>query len=367
MEILWKPVDSHFWLEEELERIPFLLLPNLSRFWRYYEQRGISGATRIDRQYHWGNNGPAFAEYKPVAFFDHLAHTVKVKILEPMSKMCSPRSHLLFKIRQELVGDQIFQERVHSAMGQWEEVKREGLPVPMWLEIIVKPGIRKIAMDRSKEMNEFRRGRLNLFILRQGYLVRKLQQNQVQQWGVRLAELVNVQHQIQSWYWESAKKIQHQARVDEFQESENTRIDHHEIHRKHIKKSSILKLQTDADLLEGHAACADHLESLAADLLLEPATLKITAQEVLLNEVTESKNKMLGVIRDQEEVRKTLADSNLHSAPGTDGITSYFYKVWWNSVEDALTEVAQAKSNGEKLTPSMRTARWSLDCCCWDW
>ena len=252
-------------------------------------------------------------------------------------------------------------------MGQWEEVKREGLPVPMWLEIIVKPGIRKIAMDRSKEMNEFRRGRLNLFILRQGYLVRKLQQNQVQQWGVRLAELVNVQHQIQSWYWESAKKIQHQARVDEFQESENTRIDHHEIHRKHIKKSSILKLQTDADLLEGHAACADHLESLAADLLLEPATLKITAQEVLLNEVTESKNKMLGVIRDQEEVRKTLADSNLHSAPGTDGITSYFYKVWWNSVEDALTEVAQAKSNGEKLTPSMRTARWSLDCCCWDW
>ena len=100
--------------------------------------------------------------------------------------------------------------------------------------------------------------------------------------------------------------------------------------------------------------------SLVADLLLEPATLDLAAQELLLNEieskVTESENDMLAAIPDKEEVRKTLADSNLHSAPGTDGISSYFYKVFWNSVGDALTEIAQAKSNGEKLPASMRTA-----------
>ena len=57
--------------------------------------------------------------------------------------------------------------------------------------------------------------------------------------------------------------------MDEFQVKEKTRIYHHEIHKKHIKKSSILKLQTDAGIIEGHEACAKHLENLVADLIDE--------------------------------------------------------------------------------------------------
>ena len=224
----------------------------------------------------------------------------------------------------------------------------------------LKPGIRKIAMERSKEINQDRRAKLNLLLLHQAYLVRKIQHSQSHEWEHRLAELMNVQQQIQSWYRQVAQKIQQQARVDEFQVAEQTRIYHHEIHKKHLKKSSILKLQTESGLLEGHKSCAEYLENLVADLLLEPANLDTTAQETLLAEVepvvTEAENEMLAVVPNKEDVLKTLSESNLRAAPGTDGITSLFYKVCWNSMGDALTEVAQAKFHGEKLPASLRTA-----------
>ena len=209
-------------------------------------------------------------------------------------------------------------------------------------------------------MNQDRRSQLNLLLLRQAYLVRKIQQSQNQDWGQRLAELSTIQQKIQSWYKKVAEKIQHQARVDEFQLGETTRIYHHEIHKKHIKKSSILKLETDSGVLEGHKACAEYLENLVADLLLVPANLDTEAQDILLAEidtvVTESENEMLAKAPDKEEVKNTLWDSNLKAAPGTDGITGLFYKVCWDTMGDALTDVALAKHRGEKLPTSMRTA-----------
>ena len=159
-------------------------------------------------------------------------------------------------------------------MEEWVEVQKEGLSTLTWWEIMVKPGIRRIAMERSKEINQDKRSQLNLLLLRQTYLVRKVQQSQHQQWGLMLAELTTVQQQIQSWYRKASEKIQHQSRVDEFQIGENTRIYHHEIHKKHLRKSSILKLETDSELLEGHTACAEFLENLVGDLLLVPADLE---------------------------------------------------------------------------------------------
>ena len=167
----------------------------------------------------------------------------------------------------------------------------------MRIQIIVKPGIRKIAMDRSKEINIEKIERLNLLLLRQAYLVKKIQHSQQQQWGERLTELLHIQLLIQQWYRQAAEKIQHQARVEEFQVSEKTRIYHHEIHQKNIRKSSILKLQSESGLLEGHGPCSEYLEQLVGDLLLTPAQLDISAQDVLLNEletvVTAEENDML--------------------------------------------------------------------------
>ena len=290
------------------------LHPSSSTFSRYYEARGVSGATRIDRQYQWGNIVSVQAGYSPVAFSDHLAHTIQIRVPEPLSRLLCPRSRPMFKVKEVVARDKEFQGRVKLAMEEWGDVRAEGLPVLSWWEIIVKPGIRKIAMDRSKEINIEKRERLNLLLLRQAYLVKKIQHSQQQQWGERLTELLHIQLLIQQWYRQAAEKIQHQARVEEFQVSEKTRIYHHEIHQKNIRKSSILKLQSESGLLEGHGPCSEYLEQLVGDLLLTPAQLDISAQDVLLNEletvVTAEENDMLAKVPDKEEVLETLREGN---------------------------------------------------------
>jgi hypothetical protein len=57
-----------------------------------------------------------------------------------------------------------------------------------WWELIVKPGTRKLLIERGKEMNRERNSLLNLLMLRQCYLVAKLQKG----FFSKLAELKQV-------------------------------------------------------------------------------------------------------------------------------------------------------------------------------
>ena len=102
------------------------LHPSSVSFSRYYEARGSPGATRIDRQYHWGNVVPVSAEYTPLAFSDHLAHSVTVSVPDPLTRMLSPRNRPQFKVREEVARDREFQLRVKVAMERWEEIWKGG-------------------------------------------------------------------------------------------------------------------------------------------------------------------------------------------------------------------------------------------------
>ena len=176
----------------------------------------------------------------------------------------------------------------------------------------------------------------------------------------RLSELRSVQLLIEAWYDEECAKIALQSRTDDIQHSEKIRIYHHEIHQKLIKKSSILKLDTENGMLKGHDACAHYLENYVGDLLLHPARLDSAAQEALLNEVTpvftEADNLMLCKVPDKNEVKEVLWDSNQHAAPGTDGLTAYLYSQCWDILGDSLTEVSRTISAGHQPTTSQRTS-----------
>ena len=138
------------------------------------------------------------------------------------------------------------------------------------------------------------------------------------------------------------------------------RIFHHEQHKKHCKRSSILKLQTPEGLLEGHSACSDFLQKEASNLLLTQAKLDPFAQEALLAEVkpvfSDSDNCKLKKKPSKDYVFDVLSRSNLNSAPGTDGITSLLYKEHWDILGDPLHQVITAIAEGEKLTTSQRTS-----------
>ena len=72
--------------------------------------------------------------------------------------------------------------------------------------------------------------------------------------------------------------------------------------------------------------------------------------------MTEADNEMLAAVPTKDEVWETLSQANHKAALGTDEITSLVYELCWESLGDPLTAVAEAKSRGEKLPPSMRTA-----------
>ena len=141
---------------------------------------------------------------------------------------------------------------------------------------------------------------------------------------------------------------------------------YNDLHKKKIKMSSILKLQTPEGLLEGHAACANYLEVVVGELLLQPAQLSHDAQETLLSEIepvfSDKDNDMLATPPTKQDVWDTLADSNLNAAPGTDGINSFVYKSCWDTLGDPLFEVVSAVFQGEPLSPSQRTSMMVFGC-----
>ena len=181
-------------------------------------------------------------------------------------------------------------------------------------------------MERGRELNKERRGQLNLLLVRQAHLTKKVQADV---FG-KLLELKEVSMIMGKWYIEESNKIAIQANIKDLEQSENVRIYHHALHQKSIKNSSILRLQTDAGLLEGYRACAEYLEQSVASHLLQPAALDPMAQQVLLADVkvvfTEQDNKMLCTLPTKEEVWKVLMSCESHSAPGNDGISAYVYK-----------------------------------------
>ena len=333
------------------------LHPEERVFSRYYgNDRAGFGATRIDRCYVFGSLQPWSAQYISVAFSDHLSHIVTVKLPATLSKAVSPKSRLLFKTRPEIVKDPIFKARLSQSMEEWNQVKQFGVPVLTWWEVLVKPGLRKLAIERTKELNKERRKYLNLLMLRQTYLCRKVRGGE----AANLVHLREIQLKIEDWFTQEVEKIKHQSRVDDIQQSEKVRIYHHELHQHQVKRSAILKLRTDQGLLEGHSACADFLHQGVANLLLHPAELDSEAQLALLQEVhksfTEKDNEMLIAPPNKAEVEKSVNTSNLQAAPGTDGITSLVYKEHFDILGEALTEVAQAVHSGLQPTKSQRTS-----------
>ena len=102
-------------------------------------------------------------------------------------------------------------------MTGWLEVKALGLEVISWWEVMVKPGIKQLAIQRSKEINQQRRSEINLLLLREAYLTRKLT---VGRSDTTLTELRTIQRQIEQWYCQESEKIQTQSKIDEYQHHE---------------------------------------------------------------------------------------------------------------------------------------------------
>ena len=96
----------------------------------------------------------------PAAFSDHLGLIVNVRVPSDISRNDTPRGKPHLKIRDEVAQDAVFQEQVAAAMVKWKEIRHAGLDILTWWELVVKPGVKNIALGRSKELNKEKRGNL---------------------------------------------------------------------------------------------------------------------------------------------------------------------------------------------------------------
>ena len=113
-----------------------------------------------------------------------------------MPAVCEPRSYPSFRIKAEVVKDETFQFQLAESMETWQSVRSFGLDVLTWWENLVKPGIKKLAQHRSRELNRLSKEKLNLIRSRQGYLNSKIMMGET--W--RLADLKSVHSSIELWY-----------------------------------------------------------------------------------------------------------------------------------------------------------------------
>jgi hypothetical protein len=161
-----------------------------------------------------------------------MSHVISIKLSDSLSKLKCPKTRPLFKIKPNVAADPVFKERLTDNMVHWQEVRRLGVSTLTWWEYMVKPGIKKLAIERGKEINKDKRSVLNLLLLRQGYLTRKVQLGFLE----KLTELKTVQLNIDLWYQHESEKIKYQSKFQDVLESESIRIYHHSIHQKNLQK-----------------------------------------------------------------------------------------------------------------------------------
>ena len=127
----------------------------------------------------------------------------------------------------------------------------------------MKPRIRKLALERSKEINKSRRGYLNLLYLRQNFLLSSFKKGNLRD----LSQLSEVQTLIKKWFEDEASRILTQIDMEDVSGAEAVRIHHHEIHKKKMTQSYILQLETDAGIATGHEECSEILSKNIANIL----------------------------------------------------------------------------------------------------
>ena len=131
---------------------------------------------------------------------------------------------------------------------------------------------------------------------------------------------------------------------------------HHEIHKKHIKRSNILELQTENGIVKGHEECAKVLVDSIKSFLSDTSPLNKDAQKALLLEVkpvfTEEDYGKLEASPNYEEIKSIVKKANHMATHGMDGIPSLLYHKCFNILGHALTSLIKDTHGGQNPTMS---------------
>ena len=202
---------------------------NVRMFSRHYNKQATTdGATRLDRMYSSKNMISKTAKYIPAAISDHFLLEVCFDIHQSLKMLQPPKPKLPFKVRPRVIENPEFQNTIREKMKEWT-VNREKYnhEILDWWECHVKPSIKRIAIDFTREMNKDNKEYLNSLYVKQTYFCRKMREGNVEA-GLKY-KTVNLE--IINWFENEAKQLQIQINLKDITESENTNLYHHSIHK----------------------------------------------------------------------------------------------------------------------------------------
>ena len=198
------------------------IFPRDDKTMSFYYQYPSPGSSRLDRIYH-SNLEIASIGYIPCSLSDHMA-LVCSYIVPANRDTRLPKNKPYQKISEEVARDKVYNIRLKHCVEGIMLIRENKDPQVTW-EKMIKPSIKKLARQRSKEINEEKKGRLNVLNQLQGRATAKLHAGDMD----ALNELKLVQNEIKSFYEKEAKKISIAAKTADLEDGEKTHIYHHQL------------------------------------------------------------------------------------------------------------------------------------------
>ena len=335
------------------------LYPNEKQFSRYYTWKGAAGATRIDRCYFWGDLKTEEAKYCAISFSDHLAHIVNFGIKNEPNLKDSPRKRSIYKIKHWLVKDAIFREMIRSKFDCWLDMKEYFSPVYLWEEVI-KPGIKKIAIAREKQINKERKQELEALQLKLDFHLSNLKDSNDQSYSDHLTSYELAKKNLHDFYQKRAKIILYQNRAEIFEMSDTTKIYHFESLSKYIKQTNFNKIEINNQIYDKKEDIEGAINGALEISMSKSHSVDLTSFQQLFSfdvpKINEKDNEVLTQSITKSELKKSLRKLRSKASPGIDSIPSSLYVKMFDLFAPLMVEVFNDIIHGQSPPASMRTS-----------
>ena len=335
------------------------LYPYRKQFSRYYVSKGVRGATRIDRCYSWGSLDSNEATYHALSFSDHLGHVVNLIISGEQYQKENPRRRSIYKIKHWLLNDTIFLDSIRQEFDSWSELKDHFSPIYFWEEV-VKPGVRKIAIKREKEINQERNQELQALQLKLDFHLSRLRENDDSTFAECLSNYESAKKNLKDFYFKRAKIILYQNRAEIFDMSDTTKIYHYESLNNYIKQSCFDKIEVDNKIFESQEDIEAAVNKVLEDSMSRSHSIDHQKFEQLFSfnvpQISRSDNNILTKNISKSELRKALRKLKSKASPGIDSIPSGLYVKLFDVFAPIMIEVFNEIIHGQSPPASMRTS-----------
>ena len=252
-----------------------------------------------------------------------------------------------------------FQESIRSQFESWLELKEHFSPIYFWEEVI-KPGIKKLAIHREKEVNREKQQELQALQLKLDFHLCKLKESNSKSFADQLAKYEIAKQNLKDFYQKRAKIIIYQNRSEIFELSDTTKIYHYESLSNYIKQSSFEKVQVGENIFEKKNDIEEAIngvlkENMSKRHLVDPGKFKqLFSFEV--PKIEGRDNALLTEDVKRSELKNALKKLKSKASPGLDAIPSTLYIQMFDLFAPLMVEVFNEILHGQSPPASMRTS-----------